>query len=79
MSPQGPLIEDIELGLIHTDWIFSPLISLLNPGLQTGGKVFLKELFFKNKLGNYTLGISMCIKGIWEVVRIDDRIPVWRR
>jgi hypothetical protein len=25
------------------------------------------------------LGVNLCIRGKWEIVRIDGKVPMWRR
>lgn len=79
---KGPRISHVQQGVMHTDWIFAPIMAIL--GLDTGPRAeirrsYIEKLFFEDQLAKSVVGVALCVLGKWEVIRLDGKIPMWRR
>jgi len=76
MGETGPKLSDVQQGLMHTDWIFAPIMALLgqekDPNFASNQK-FVTSLVFGDKKGKKVIGIGLFIRGRWEVVRLDEK------
>lgn len=82
LGDTGVKIEHVQQGILHTDWIFAPVMAMIGLGKSPQSQqkqAHLQNLFFDDKIGKNIIGVGMFVKGKWEVVRLDGKLPMWKR